>query len=420
MQLNDTEKSMRNGDLGEPRRWAIEQQIAVAEYFGAEDFVPVSQVHICADSEALGENGIGLLERFSSYEASEKRVLVPSLTDPRGSDFGRYKAIRQDLSIVERERRLADALRSIGFMMTNTCINYQCVLPPVQGERLAFGDTGSVIYANAVQGARSNFEGGPAALAAALTGRVPRYGYHLAHQRLGTQLFRITEEPRNLSEWGIIGGIIGRIITSYWEVPVIEAAWSDMPDLPTSDSLKHLGAALASYGSIPMFHFSGLTPEAPDTQTAFGSNKINEASSIGRKEFDTFRDGFQTSRPELDVVVFAAPQLSIVELRDLAALLDGRKISKSTAMLIAVPPSVKIVADQSGLSETIEAAGAVILEGVCFYQMHARELAQANGWQTLMSNSAKLVNIVGGYGYEPVLGTMAHCVDAAIDGRVPR
>ena len=37
----------------------------------------------------------------------------------------------------------------------------------------------SVIYANSVLGARSNFEGGPSALAAALTGRTPRYGYHL-------------------------------------------------------------------------------------------------------------------------------------------------------------------------------------------------------------------------------------------------
>ena len=35
-------------------------------------------------------------------------------------------------------------------MMTNTCINYQTILPPVRGEHLALGDTGVVIYSNSV------------------------------------------------------------------------------------------------------------------------------------------------------------------------------------------------------------------------------------------------------------------------------
>ena len=58
-----------------------------------------------------------------------------------------------------------------------------------------------------------------------------------------------------------------------------------------------------------------------------------------------------------------------------------------------------------------------MLEGVCFYQMYARETGQANGWRRLMSNSAKLVNIIAGYGYEPVLATMERCVDAAVAGK---
>ena len=49
----------------------------------------------------------------------------------------------------------------------------------------AYGDTGVVIYSNSVCGARSNFEGGPSALSAGLTGRTPRYGYHLDERRRG-------------------------------------------------------------------------------------------------------------------------------------------------------------------------------------------------------------------------------------------
>ena len=68
----------------------------------------------------------------------------------------------------------------------------------------------------------------------------------------------------------------------------------------------------------------------------------------------------------------------------------------------------------------IEGAGGIVLKGVCFYQMHAREIGEANGWRRLMSNSAKLVNIIGGYGYQPVLGSMEDCVRSAVAGRVLR
>ena len=58
------------------------------------------------------------------------------------------------------------------------------------------------------------------------------------------------------------------------------------------------------------------------------------------------------------------------------------------------------------------------MSGVCFYQSYAREIAEAQGWQRLATNSAKLVNILGGYGYQPILASMEECVDAAISGRM--
>ena len=45
-------------------------------------------------------------------------------------------------------------------------------------------------------------------------------------------------------------------------------------------------------------------------------------------------------------------------------------------------------------------------------------MAEANGWQRLLTNSAKLVNIIGGYGYQPSLGTTEQCVESAIAGRM--
>jgi hypothetical protein len=52
--------------------------------------------------------------------------------------------------------------------------------------------------------------------------------------------------------------------------------------------------------------------------------------------------------------------------------------------------------------------------------MHARVLAQTDSWRTLVTNSAKLVNIIAGYGYEPVLAPMDRCIRSAIAGRIQR
>jgi hypothetical protein len=57
-----------------------------------------------------------------------------------------------------------------------------------------------------------------------------------------------------------------------------------------------------------------------------------------------------------------------------------------------------------------------VLSGMCFYQSYAREMAEANGWKRLATNSAKLTNILGGYGYTPALLSMEKCVDVACAG----
>jgi hypothetical protein len=56
---------------------------------------------------------------------------------------------------------------------------------------------------------------------------------------------------------------------------------------------------------------------------------------------------------------------------------------------------------------------------MCFYHSYAREIAEANGWKRLATNSAKMVNILGGYGYVPMLASMEDCVAAAVTGRLP-
>ena len=116
--------------------------------------------------------------------------------------------------------------------------------------------------------------------------------------------------------------------------------------------------------------------------------------------------------------MFGAPQLSLFEIEAVARALDGRQVHHDTTVLVTTSPEIKHAADRMGLTRRIEASGAVVAQGVCFYQSYAREMAEANGWSRLMTNSAKLVNIIGGYGYRPTLASLERCVDSAVAGQV--
>ena len=407
MHLSDEEKAMLNGEFGKAKQWAIDHQIKVGEFFDAKDMVAVSQAHMMADPESVGDAGVDFME---SIATAGGRVVIPMITDPRGVDLNHYRPLGQTEDMAMIERRFIAACETIGIMMTNTCVNYQTIMPPLLGDHVAYGDTGVVIYSNSVCGARSNFEGGPSALAAGLTGRTPRYGLHLDHNRKATRRFQVTSQPTELTEWGILGAVIGRLAGSYWEVPVIEG----IERVPTSDEIKHFGAAMASYGSIPLFHIIGITPEAPNlaavSATELPVTKITDA------DLEALAGNFADKGEKPDVVVFAAPQLSIVEMEQVASLVNGQRLK--LPMIVCTSPQAYGDARRMGFIDKIETAGGTVLEGTCFYNQYAREIGEANGWVRLLSNSAKIVNILGGYGYQPVLASMADCVAAAIHGEI--
>jgi predicted aconitase len=108
-----------------------------------------------------------------------------------------------------------------------------------------------------------------------------------------------------------------------------------------------------------------------------------------------------------------------VEMQRVADLVDGHHRHPGTAMIVCTSPGVYADASRLGLVERIEAFGAKVLEGTCFYNQYAREIGEANGWTSLLSNSAKIVNILGGYGYRPALRSAEDCVAAARQGYIP-
>jgi hypothetical protein len=178
--------------------------------------------------------------------------------------------------------------------------------------------------------------------------------------------------------------------------------------------MKHFGAAMASFGSVALFHIVGVTPEALALKDVAANPASLRTYNVTEADVCGLQAKYGGTIDKVDLVVFSAPQLSLVELRQVAILLEGRQTTIPT--LVITSPQVKPDADRMGITAGIEASGASVLSGMCFYQSYAREMAEANGWKRLATNSAKLTNILGGYGYTPALLSMEKCIDVACDG----
>jgi hypothetical protein len=410
MKLTAEERKMLKGEFGQAAKEALALQLEVGKFFGARRFVPVSNVHMMGDIEVMGDSGKAFLERMAQLGA---RCVRNTTTNARCFDFDHVDKLGQTRSEAEKERQLIGCLRQMDVATTDTCINYQTLYQPHKGEHVAWGDTGTVIYANSVFGARSNFEAGPVALAAALTGRVPEYGFHLDQHRKGTFQVNLKGDLQDLADWGAVGKIVGSSHQDYFAVPV----FNGVKQRPGADQLKHLGAALASYGSMGMFHMVGVTPEAPTLKAAFAGNRPKELVTITNRNIERIYAGYSACGNPLNLVVFSGPQQSLFEMKTLASLLDGRKVKPGSHLFVTTSNGVKSAARKLGYLETIEAAGGIVLEGVCFYILqNIAEIRARNGWSNLVTNSAKLANIIRAHKFNTILRRTSSCVEIACTG----
>jgi predicted aconitase len=407
LELTAEERAILAGSRGDAARRALEYQIEVGRFWGARRFVPVSNVHMMGDIEVMGDGGLAWLKEEAQ---SGGRCSVPTTTNARCVDFAHCERLGQDPREVAKERELIGVLRRMDVVTTDTCINYQTVYQPHLGEHVAWGDTGTVIYANSVFGARTNFESGPAALAAAITGRTPEYGFHLDEKRKGTFAVELTAKLDDLADWGAVGKLVGESHQDYFAVPVFHG----FHRTPAADELKHLGAALASYGSMGMFHFVGVTPEAPKDATS-----LSERIVIGENEIQSVYSGYSLGNGDARLVVFSGPQQSLFEMKRLAELFDSRKIHPGSACFVTTNGAVLSQARVLGYAQTLEAAGVTILEGVCFYILqNLSPMREKNRWTNMVSSSAKIVNIIGAHRFNTILRRTADCVDIACTGRL--
>ncbi|PKM81535.1 MAG: hypothetical protein CVU89_08550 [Firmicutes bacterium HGW-Firmicutes-14] len=411
MRLTVDEEEMLAGKRGRVYQKAMQILFQLGEIYGAEKMIPVSNVHMPGASVIVaGKAGTRLVEEM----AKEGGIFAVSTTlNPAAGDFNTWQEIGFAREDMELQERLTGGYREMGAVPCHTCTPYLTGNIPRKGEHVAWGESSAIAFANSVLGARTNREGGPSALAAALVGRVPAYGYHLDENRRGQVLINVNTELNGPWDYGTLGYWAGNIVQE--RVPVFKG----IPWSVSLEELKLLGAALASSGSVALFHVLGVTPEAPDLETVFGgSEPVQFLEYTEEAAVETVTRLNKHKGDRVDLVAVGCPHASIQEIGQVAEMLRGKRLADNTDMWILAALPVKTMADRMGYTKEIEAAGAQIVCDTCPVLGSTAAVVKKRGYRSLATNSAKLAHYSpGSWNLDTFYGSINRCVKAALSGR---
>jgi len=398
MYLTDEEKRMLYEDKREIVRKSMKILIALGEIYGAERLLKINNAHSPGVSyRVTGDAGLNFV-KDASKEACFK---VPTTLNTIGIDSENWEKMYFSKLFSLKQIEILEAYRKMGGISTYTCTPYLVGNIPMMGEHIAWGESSAVAYANSVLGARTNREGGPSVLAAAITGRVPAYGYHLDQNRKGKYLFDVNVELKTDRDFAILGYFAGKIAGK--EVPVFEG----IKQRPKQYNIMALSAALASSGAVALFHVIGITPEALTKEMVIGNQK---SIKFGYKEYNEVLEKFSVEN-EVDFVVIGCPHCTINEFAKIAELLSGKKVKSD--FWICSSRQVKFLADKMGYTTIIENAGAQIVCDTC----PVLAPTSPKGYRTLVTNSAKLAHYAPGlWNLKTGLLEIEDCIEAAIKG----
>jgi predicted aconitase len=230
----------------------------------------------------------------------------------------------------------------MGAVPTCTCTPYFVGNKPDFGKHVAWSESSAVCYANSVLGLKTNREGGPSALASALTGKTPEFGLHLDENRQAEVLVEVDAVMDTIPDFGALGYAIGKRTGK--KIPMIRGI-----SKASVEQLKSFCASIATYGGTAMFHMEGIT------RNMTAAPKEKEPVKIVQKDIDDAKRDLNDA-DEVDLVAMGCPHLSLKELGEISRMLKGKKVKKETWLCVARP--IKRKADGLGYSKDIEESGA--------------------------------------------------------------
>ncbi|HEV2690347.1 MAG TPA: aconitase X catalytic domain-containing protein [Bryobacteraceae bacterium] len=412
MILSDSDRAMLAGERGPAARMAMSILTRMGEIQGAAELLDITQAHI--DSTIyMGEAGLEFAERLAGMGA---KVAVPTSLNVSGLDECHWREWPVPPDWAEKAQRQMRAYQGMGCVPMWTCAPYQTTMAPKFGQQIAWGESNAIVFANSVIGARTERYPDLLDICAAITGRVPALGLHLTENRAGQLLIGLDNVPRRVQEddsfYPVMGIILGRLAGN--RIPVLDG----LNTKPTEDQLKALGAAAASSGAVALFHIVGVTPEAPTREAAFQGRTPTEVHTITMDQLrQTRRELTTAAGTKLDMVVLGSPHFSVAEFRQLAPLVEGKHRHPDVQFLVTTSRIMSALAYEAGALASIEAFGARLTVDTCILAtpMLPKSI------RVLMTNSAKYAYYAPGLlATQVVFGSMADCVQSAVEGRVVR
>jgi predicted aconitase len=411
MDLTKEEQEMYDGKHGYPKQKAMEIIVQLGKIYGAERLIPISSCHMPGSSVVVsGEAGVKFVEKMAETGGVFQ---VPTTLNTGALDMEMWESLGYSRSTYDLQRRLTDAYVKMGAIAMHSCTPYICGNVPHMGQHIAWGESSAIAYANSVIGARTNREGGPSALASGLTGLVADYGYHRNENRTAQYLVHVDIPLKNTTDFGSLGYWTGRIVES--GVPVFTGI-----NEASVDQLKMLGAALASSGSVALFHVVGITPEAPTLKAVTPGDKALKEFSFDAKELAEAGERLNKHHGEpVSLVAIGCPHTSIDELEEIAMFMKGKKVKEGVHFWIMTSVGIKATAERSGYLDIIKAAGGKIVLDTCPILSPMQDLIRANGLKSMATNSAKLAHYGPGQIAIPTYySTMEKCLIAAVSGKI--
>ncbi|MBS1179059.1 MAG: aconitase subunit 1 [Proteobacteria bacterium] len=409
--LTENDQALLNGQGGDAVALAMRVLARSAALMGAERLLDITSAHI----DGCLYHGQASLDFVERLVAGAGKVVVPTTLNVGSLDLIHPELFRGDAAVKAQAQRLMQAHLELGCESTFTCAPYQSHHRPRLGQQIAWAESNAIVFANSVLGARTNRYGDFMDLCAALTGRAPACGLHLAENRLGQVLFELQDFPADLAGRDIWFAALGLFAGK--QVGTLIPVFSGLPLDSSEDELKALGAACASTGAVGMFHAVGITPEAPTLSDALGCRAPLQTVAISRAQLQRMRAALSRARPgdRLAAVSVGTPHFSLSEFEQLLALLAEEEAGPRIDFYVNTSRFILWQLEQCGQAQALRSRGITIVTDTCTYITPV--MKQTRG--LIMTNSGKWAHYApGNIGVEVAFGSLRECVQSAVRGEV--
>jgi hypothetical protein len=444
LKLNRYEQEMLDGKHGEAKQYCMKKMYDFGLAVEAEEMVPVSLIiNACPiyledltdrDFQTFdmghsplylpifkSKDGKTVCEEPQCHPCNDPFLLQIDKYEEEGYLWnfswgtGKYKIPKH---IYEAYARGYRELQKHGWINTCSCQTQMNMCPPKFGEYCASSESSCASYINSIIGGRTNRENSIMTVYAAYTGCIPKYGTMLDENRRPVVIVKLTDEVRDNmkdpADWSALGAVIAEKASN--RIPAV----LNLPRMISNTAAKYITGCVSPGMNDPMLHLIGLSPESPTLEAAFGGKvpanieKYEVTLADVREEYNFLNTVSPAKSDKVDIVIMGCPHLTYDEVREIARLVDGKKVKSGVHLWVQTDVASYHLAHEFGDAKKIEDAGGKIYHSACMAMnpMHI--------WShdlTIATNSFKYVKLAGGFGQKWIYGTVPDLINSAVTGK---